>query len=149
MKLINKLTDFVVRNAKVEAKPVKLFDGKGLYLEISPSGGKSWRLKYSYGGKEKRLSIGKYPYISLKEARELRDKAKKMLSSGKDPSETKRAEKAAMAAASVTRVLQAKAESLDRTAELIDKALGLLNEASSLIRQAAILARQDSTGRAE
>jgi hypothetical protein len=64
------LTDVVVRNAKAQAKTTKLFDERGLYLEISPSGGKWWRLKYRIHGKEKRLSLGVYPDIKLKQARE-------------------------------------------------------------------------------
>lgn len=67
------LTDISIRNAKPADKARKLFDGGGLYLEVSPSGGKWWRLKYRRGGKEKRLSLGVYPDISLKDARERRD----------------------------------------------------------------------------
>jgi hypothetical protein len=59
------LTDVSIRKAKPQAKPVRLFDEKGLYLEISPSGGKLWRWKYRYLGKEKRLSLGIYPDVSL------------------------------------------------------------------------------------
>jgi hypothetical protein len=71
-----------------------MFDGSGLYLEISPSGGKLWRLKYRFVGKEKRLALGKYPEISLKEARERRDEARKLLANGVDPSAVKQAQKA-------------------------------------------------------
>jgi hypothetical protein len=69
------LTDPAVRNAKPADKPVRLFDANGLYLEISPNGGKWWRLKYRYAGKEKRLSLGAYPEVGLKEARSKRDAA--------------------------------------------------------------------------
>ena len=64
------LTDTAIRNAKPGEKPVRLFDGGGLYLEVSPAGGKWWRLKYRFDGKEKRLSLGVYPDVSLKDARD-------------------------------------------------------------------------------
>ncbi|QXP90115.1 tyrosine-type recombinase/integrase [Methylococcus capsulatus] len=91
------LTDTAIRNAKPQAKPVKLFDGGGLYIEVSPSGGKWWRLKYRIGGKEKRISLGTYPETTLKEARERRDEARKLLGQGVDPSDHKKAAKRAEA----------------------------------------------------
>jgi Arm DNA-binding domain len=63
------LTDSMARNAKPAAKAVRMFDRDGLYLEISPHGGKWWRLKYRYAGKEKRVSLGVYPEVNLKMAR--------------------------------------------------------------------------------
>ena len=60
-------------------KRVRLFDERGLYLEVSPAGGKWWRLKYRFGGKEKRLSLGVYPDVSLKDARDRRDDARKLI----------------------------------------------------------------------
>ena len=89
------LTDALIRTAKPSAKPVRMFDGGGLYLEVSPAGGKLWRLKYRFNGKEKRLALGAYPETGLKEARERRENARKLLANGADPSETKRAQKAA------------------------------------------------------
>ena len=65
------LTDLDIRNAKPDAKSYKLFDGAGLYVEIMPSGGKLWRYKYRFGGKEKRLALGAYPVTSLREARDI------------------------------------------------------------------------------
>ena len=62
------LTDTKIRTAKPADKPKRLFDGGGLYLEVSPKGGKWWRLKYRFGGKEKRLSLGVYPEVTLKDA---------------------------------------------------------------------------------
>ncbi|MDX9862522.1 MAG: integrase arm-type DNA-binding domain-containing protein, partial [Rhodospirillales bacterium] len=88
------LTDTAVRNAKPGEKPVRLFDERGLYLEISPAGGKWWRLKYRFAGKEKRLSLGVYPAVSLKAARERRDEARRLLTEGVDPSENRKATKA-------------------------------------------------------
>lgn len=87
------LTDTAVRNAKPAEKAQKLFDGGGLFLFISTTGAKSWRLKYSYQGKEKLLTFGLYPAISLKEARERALEAKKILARGKDPSVEKKLEK--------------------------------------------------------
>jgi integrase len=87
------LTDRAIRNAKPANKPRRLFDGGGLYLEISPSGGKWWRLKYRHGGKEKRVSLGVYPGVGLADARERRDAARKLLAGGKDPSAERKAEK--------------------------------------------------------
>ena len=88
------LTDTKIRTAKPADKPQRLFDGRGLYLEVSPNGGKWWRLKYRYGGKEKRLSLGVYPDVTLKDARQRRDEARKLLANGVDPSELRKAEKA-------------------------------------------------------
>lgn len=89
------LTDTSIRQAKPGDKAKRLTDGEGLYLEVSPSGGKLWRLKYRFGGKEKRLSVGTYPAIGLKEARERRTEAKKLLAAGLDPGAVKQAQKAA------------------------------------------------------
>lgn len=89
------LTDTAVRNAKPQSKPVRLFDERGLYLEIAPSGGKWWRFKYRFDGKEKRLSLGVYPDVALKDARDRRDKARKLLADGVDPGENRKAQKLA------------------------------------------------------
>ncbi len=85
------LTDTAIRTAKPAIKPRKLFDAGGLYLEVSPTGGKWWRLKYRYNGKEKRLSLGVYPDVPLKVARNKRDEARKLLAAGTDPSENRKA----------------------------------------------------------
>ena len=80
------LTDPKIRNTKPGAKSIRLFDGGGLYLEVAPSGGRWWRLKYRFDGKEKRLSLGVYPDIGLKDARARRDEARKQVANGVDPS---------------------------------------------------------------
>lgn len=80
------LTGAAVRTAKPANKVQRLFDERGLYLEISPGGGKWWRLKYRIEGREKRLCLGTYPDVGLKEARAARDTARKELSAGHDPS---------------------------------------------------------------
>ncbi len=89
------LTDSAIRKAKPVDKPQRLFDGGGLYLEVSPAGGKLWRLKYRINGKEKRLALGTYPDTGLADARDKRDAARKLLAAGIDPGEHRKAEKAA------------------------------------------------------
>lgn len=89
------LTEVAIKNAKPGEKAIRLFDGGGLYLEVAPSGGKWWRLKYRYDGKEKRLSLGVYPEVSLKDARQRREDARKLLAGDIDPSVNRRAVKAA------------------------------------------------------
>lgn len=88
-----KLNDRQIKNAKPAEKPFKLNDGKGLYLYINTSGGKLWRFDFSYNGKRKTLSIGKYPTVSLVEARQAAENARRLLVSGQDPSEAKQQEK--------------------------------------------------------
>jgi hypothetical protein len=83
------LSDAEIRQAKAREKPYKLGDSGGLYLQIMPNGAKHWRLKYRVHGKEKKLSIGAYPAIGLKLARERRDAARAELAEGKDPSREK------------------------------------------------------------
>ncbi|MDR1350576.1 MAG: integrase arm-type DNA-binding domain-containing protein [Zoogloeaceae bacterium] len=89
------LSDTTIRAAKPAAKPYKLADEKGLYLHVQTNGAKYWRQKYRYEGKEKLLAFGIYPDIGLKEARERRDEARKLLANGADPGGVKRAQKAA------------------------------------------------------
>jgi integrase len=91
------LTDTTIKNAKVGKTAVKLFDGGGLHLFVSASGGKLWRMKYRHLGKEKLLSLGAYPAVSLKEARDKREDAKAILAKGGDPGVEKK--KAAVVAA--------------------------------------------------
>jgi integrase len=89
------LTDSAIKTAKPKAKAYRISDSSGLYLEVSPAGGKLWRMKYRFLGKEKRIALGKYPEVSLKDARESRDAARKLLATGTDPSVTRKAAKAA------------------------------------------------------
>lgn len=88
-----KLTDIACKSAKPKGKPYKKADGGGLYLLVNKDGSKYWRMKYRFLGKEKLLSFGTYPLISLAEARESRDKAKKLLAGGIDPSAAKKEKK--------------------------------------------------------
>jgi len=87
------LTTTAIRNAKAGVKVRRLFDANGLYLEISPAGGKWWRIKYRFQGRERRLSLGTYPVTSLADARMRRDDARKLLASGIDPSAQRKADK--------------------------------------------------------
>jgi integrase len=84
------LTDKTIRCATPKPTPYKLSDGEGLYLLVQPTGSKLWRLKYNFGGRENIFSIGKYPFVSLAEAREHRYKAKKLLHANIDPNDQKR-----------------------------------------------------------
>lgn len=86
-----KLSDVKLRNL---AEAGRHFDGRGLYLEVTAAGGRYWRMKYRHAGKEKRLSFGVYPDVSLKEARERCGEAHKTIQLGADPGEIKRAAKA-------------------------------------------------------
>ncbi len=89
------LTDTAVRNARPGNKPAKLFDERGLFLIVTPAGGKWWRLRYNFDGKEKLLSLGTYPDVSLKAARDKRDEARKLLAADIDPGEHRKATKTA------------------------------------------------------
>lgn len=91
------LTDTELRKAKPSEKTRRLFDSGGLYIEISPAGGKLWRLKYRFSGKEKRLALGIYPEVSLAEARKRREAARELLAGGIDPGEHRKIQKATKA----------------------------------------------------
>lgn len=94
-RIVKPLTATQVLNAKSKDKTCKLFDGGGLYLLVTPSGGKHWKLKYrQLNGKETILSIGTYPDVSLEQARRKRDEARAQIAGGIDPGEAKRQEKA-------------------------------------------------------
>ncbi|MEQ5184316.1 tyrosine-type recombinase/integrase [Providencia alcalifaciens] len=95
-----------VEAAKAQDKPYKLTDGGGLYLNVSTTGAKSWRLKYRFDKKEKLLTIGLYPSVSLSEARKARDKAKDDLANGIDPSDIKKEKKFAKVEDTFTQVFR-------------------------------------------
>jgi hypothetical protein len=81
--------------AKPGVTPKKMFDGGGLFLIVTPTGGKWWRFKFTFDGREKTISFGVYPDITLAQAREKREAARKLLAIGVNPSEDRRAAKAA------------------------------------------------------
>ncbi|HGM9928088.1 TPA: tyrosine-type recombinase/integrase, partial [Providencia stuartii] len=84
-----------IQTAKPKDKEYKLSDERGLYLLVKPNGARYWRMKYRFAGKEKKLSIGVYPDVSLADARVKRDEARKLLAEGNDPAEQKKLEKLA------------------------------------------------------
>jgi hypothetical protein len=89
------LTDVAIRKARPGTKPLKITDGEGLYLLLNPNGSRWWRLDYRFTGKRKTLSMGAYPQVTLAEARERRDKARKLLANGVDPGAARKAQKRA------------------------------------------------------
>ncbi len=89
-----KLTNIAIKNAEIKDKTYKLFDGEGLFLQVNKNGSKLWRMKYRFHNKEKLLSLGKYPEVTLQEARDKKYQARRLLSKGVDPSADKRAKKA-------------------------------------------------------
>lgn len=127
------LNDVAIRAAKPGPKPIKLSDERGLFLLIQPSGGKLWRLKYRIAGKEKKLSLGRYPDVALKDARERGMEARKLIAADIDPSERKRADrldatiKAANTFKSVADEYIAKCEREGRADVTVGKARWLLS----------------------
>lgn len=89
------LTDTAIKRLKPQAKPYRMTDGKGLYLWLTPAGGKLWRYKYRHAGLNKMMTFGAYPEVSLADARERHTAARKLLAAGVDPMAQRKAEKAA------------------------------------------------------
>jgi integrase len=110
------LNDLAIRKAKPREKPYKLSDGSGLHVAVQTNGAKLWRIKYRFGGKEKLLSLGSYPTVSLAFARERRDEVKRQLARGVDPSVQKRLDKLAAAKAAANTFGAVAAELLDNMA---------------------------------
>ena len=98
------LSNAVIKYAKPCKKTARLYDSGGLYLGISPAGGKWWRLKYRYCGEEKRLSLGVYPDVLLAEARMRQSTYRALLTDGIDPSEHAKMEKAAQRASEARQI---------------------------------------------
>lgn len=92
-RLTDPLTDTQIRATKATDKPLKLFDGSGLFLLVTPEGGRRWRLKYRFDGKEKLLALGTYPELTLAAARKAAAAAREQIAQGADPSEQKRKDK--------------------------------------------------------
>lgn len=111
------LTDLKIRKAKQRDKAYKLFDGNGLFLLIRPNGSKLWQQKYRYYGKDKMLSHGPYPDVSLAKARKKRDAARTLLADGGDPATEKRLQKIAEATKARTTLLLVAEEYLERAKE--------------------------------
>jgi len=92
------LTDTAIRKAKPAASPLKLTDGGGMYLLLKPDGGKYWRMNYRHEGKQKTLALGVYPTVTLADARERREAARKLLANGADPGAIRKSAKEARVA---------------------------------------------------
>jgi hypothetical protein len=90
------LTETKIRFAKPRERPYKLFDERGLFLLVAPTGGRLWRLRYRLGKREKLISLGAYPDVPLKRAREKRDEARKLIADDIDPSAERKAKRAAL-----------------------------------------------------
>ena len=90
------LTDTALRNAKPRERPYKLGDSGGLFAIVRPNGAKWWRVKYRFAGKEKSLSVGTYPDVGLQAARRRRDEARQLLARGVNPSDERKAARAAV-----------------------------------------------------
>jgi integrase len=138
------LTDAACRSTKPGDRLFKLSDGGGLQLWVQPNGSKLWRLAYRYAGKQKLVAMGAYPTISLAAAREAREDAKRALARGEDPSQVKKADKAARAATGDTfRVIAeeyvAKLEREGRASATLAKTKWLLGFAYSSIGDRAIV----------
>src|ERR1700730_4324107 len=123
------LTDAKIKALKPGSGPVKLSDGGGLHLLITPGGSKLWRLAYRFGGKQKTLALGVYPSVTLADARSKRDTAKKMLAAGSDPGVIKKAQKFNPGSSfkAVAEELLAKHEREGRAAGTREKAKGWKN----------------------
>jgi hypothetical protein len=92
--LDNTLTDSIITGAEPSDRPKRISDGRGMYLEISRAGRRLWRLKFRFAGKEKCMSLGTYPDVSLCKARQRREAARRLIADGVNPVERRRAEKA-------------------------------------------------------
>jgi integrase len=127
----NMLSDTRVRSAKPSERPVKLSDGGGLHLLIQPHGGKLWRIAYRFDGKQKTLALGVYPIVTLQEAREKREAAKRLLAKGTDPSAQRRLERQTAASANtfkaVAEEVLAKHEKEGRSPRTLEKLRWLFN----------------------
>ncbi len=108
------LTEIGIRSARPRSKIIKLSDGGGLQLWVTPDGAKRWRLAYRFAGGQKTLALGVYPATGLRDARDARDAAKRLLKQGIDPSQQRRAENAGRAAASSNTFDAIAAEVLDK-----------------------------------
>src|ERR1700722_18595951 len=95
--LVNRLTNLIVMGVEPSNRPKRISDGRGMYLEISPAGGRLWRLKFRFAGKENCMSLGAYPDVSLAKARQRREAARRLIADGVNPVERRRAQKALLA----------------------------------------------------
>lgn len=104
---VKPLTSIQIKNAKPAEKPYKLFDGGGLFLQVNATGSKFWKMKFSLNEKEDSLSFGKYPGISLQQAREKREEARKMIANGINPKAARKEQKRQRQEAEKTKAIDA------------------------------------------
>jgi len=133
------LTDARIRKAKPQAKPFTLFDGGRLFLLVNPNGSKLWRLAYVLGGKENRLALGSYPEVSLQEARQSRDEAKKLIRRGVNPAHHRKQEKAMQECGAGTTFAMVATALIDAT-RAKGRTEGTLDTMGLHLRQAAAIA---------
>jgi hypothetical protein len=95
--LLTMLNDSKIRSAKPRERAFKLYDERGLFLLVTPTGGRLWRLKYELHGHEKLISLGAYPDVTLQRARDRREAARKLICDDIDPSDQRKAERAVLA----------------------------------------------------
>lgn len=119
--LRNKLDTETIILALPHLKSRKIFDGAGLYIEISPHGGKWWRFKYRFDGKEKRISLGVFPQVSLKDARRLRDECHFMIANKIDPSKKRKELKELREAAATVRGMKETRIKVLKILKILDK----------------------------
>jgi hypothetical protein len=93
---MSSLSEAIVRCAKPRERPYKFYDERGLFLLVSPGGARMWRFRYQFGKLEKQISLGLYPDVPLKRAREKRDEARRLVADEIDPSMERKARRAAM-----------------------------------------------------
>jgi hypothetical protein len=141
------LTDREIRKIEPGKALMKLSDGGGLQLWVMPDGAKRWRLAYRYNGKQKTLAIGVYPTTSLREARDARDDARRLLGSGQDPSLVRKLDKSAKAKASANTFNSLADELLEKKSaegkaeRTFDKVEWLLNLARPDLGERSLLQR--------
>lgn len=121
-----KLSGVSLQSLKPREKTYRLFDGGGLYLEVSPAGGKYWRWKYRFQGREKRLALGVYPAVTLAHARDKAEAARAILSQGIDPADARKAEKARLLAERARATAEAKAPFLDSRVRVVADLKGMV-----------------------
>ena len=158
--VLTMLTALAIQNAKPRDEPYMLTDGNGLHLEVTPNGSKLWRLRYRFGGKQNRISLGSYPEVSLASARTKRDDARKLVADGKDPSQQRKQDRltAAVAARNTFRAVAeevltglAETNSAKRTMEknrwlLLDLAAPLAGRPIADVTPAEVLVNPEEGG---
>ena len=138
------LAQFSIAKAKPKETPYKLSDGNGLHLLVNPSGSKLWRLRYRFGGRQKMIGLGSYPEVSLAQARDKRDEARKLIAAGTDPSQKRQLDKVAAAVSAKNTFGAVAADYIERleangaAASTLNKNRWLLNDLASPLAERPI-----------